>query len=145
MALIVVSREMAVPVASAWEALSDLGSHADWMRDARTVEFIGGQTRGVGTLMEVTTRIGPIRTRDVLEVTGWEELHSITVTHLGAIRGTGVLRVERANALSRVVWEERLVFPWWMGGPLAAWLARPVLAAVMRGNLKRLESLLTSP
>ncbi|MGH8945331.1 MAG: SRPBCC family protein [Acidimicrobiia bacterium] len=145
MARIEVCKDMAVPVADVWEALADLGSHGAWMWDARSIRFVGAQTRGVGTRLEVETGVGPFHTRDILEVTGWEEGRSITVTHRGLVRGRGVLRVVGDDGHARVVWEEQLVFPWWLGGPVVAWVARPVLAAIMRGNLRRLESLVSSP
>lgn len=94
--------------------------------------------------MEVLTVIGPLRTTDIMEVVGWDEGHSIEVRHEGLITGTGTLRVEGVGNGSKVIWDETLEFPWWLGGPVAAWLAGPVLTAVWRGNLRRLEEILTS-
>lgn len=127
-----------------WEALSDLEAHTAWMRDARSIEFTTGLRRGEGTRMEVLTVIGPLRTTDIMEVVGWEEGRAIEVRHEGLVTGTGTLRVEPAGTHSKVSWDETLVFPWWLGGPVTAWLARPVLSAVWRGNLRRLEETLTS-
>jgi hypothetical protein len=42
---------------------------------------------------------------------------------------------------TRVTWDERLRFPWWLGGPVAGLVAAPVLRRVWRGNLRRLGSL----
>ena len=39
-------------------------------------------------------------------------------------------------------WEETLRFPWWMGGPVGALFARPVLKAIWKRNLKRLKNIL---
>lgn len=145
MARIEVSRMMKTSRPVVWEALADLGSHARWMRDARSVEFLGSRKRGLGTRMAVETRVGPFRTVDLLEVTGWEEGRSISVAHRGLIDGEGVLSVEDAGNGSLVRWVERLSFPWWLGGPVTAWLARPLLGAVLRGDLRRLDSLVSSP
>lgn len=128
-----------------WDALADLGSHSEWMRDAEEIVFTTDQTRGPGTVMEVETRVGPLRTLDVLEVTGWEEGTSIDVVHRGLVTGTGTLSVIPQGEGSNVDWDEDLTFPWWLGGPVTAWLARPVLAAIWRGNLRRLEESLSSP
>lgn len=134
-----VIRDMPIRHDLVWKALADLGSHAEWMKDAESVEFTTETRRGVGTTMRVATRVGPFRTMDVLEVTGWEEGESIDVIHRGLVTGTGTLSATRTNGSTRVSWSESLRFPWWLGGQLTALLAKPVLAAIWRGNLARLE------
>lgn len=136
---------MTAPATKVWSAVADLTSQVDWMRDARSIEFVGARTRGLGAKMAVDTRLGPFRTRDLLEVIGWEEGRSITVSHHGLVRGMGTISVVGDEDRSRVVWRERLVFPWWLGGPVGAWLAAPVLGATMRANLRTLEALVSSP
>lgn len=128
-----------------WTELADLGSHAEWMKDATGIEFVSEQTRGVGTVMEVATKVGPLRTLDRIEVTKWVEGQSIEVVHRGLVRGEGALSVETSGTGSLVSWVERLSFPWWLGGAITAWLAKPILAAIWRGNLGRLASRATSP
>lgn len=145
MARIAVSRTVPVTQQRVWAAMADLGSHVDWMRDARSIAFVGTQEEGVGTRMEVETRVGPLRTRDVMEVIGWDEPKSIEVAHHGLIKGRGTLSAGPVEGGTRVSWVEELAFPWWLGGGLTAWLARPILAAIWRGNLRRLEETLTSP
>lgn len=144
MVRIEVSREMAVPHELVWEALADFGSHAGWMKDAESLEFSSEQTTGLGAVMEVETRIGPFRTLDILEVTGWDEGRSIDVAHRGLVTGEGRLEATAIDRRTQVSWVENLQFPWWLGGPVTAWLARPVLAAIWRGNLRRLEDSLSS-
>lgn len=145
MARIAVSRTMEAPTDRVWAAMADLGSHIEWMKDARSIVFIGEQRAGVGTRMQVETRFGPLRTLDIMEVTGWEEGKSIEVAHHGPVKGRGTLRAAPAGSRTVVSWEEELDFPWWLGDGLTAWLARPILAAVWRGNLRRLEESVTSP
>lgn len=125
--------------------MADMASHVDWMRDARSIAFATDQRAGLGTRMEVETRVGPLRTIDVLEVVAWEEGRSIEVAHQGLVEGRGTLTATSQDHRTLISWEEDLTFPWWLGGPVTAWLARPVLAAVWRGNLKRLEETLTPP
>lgn len=143
MARIAVSRHIPAERGTVWQALADLGSHSDWMRDARSVEFTSEQRRGVGTRMEVLTVVGPLRTTDIMEVVGWDEGRSIRVRHEGLVKGAGTLSVEPSGDGAIVKWDETLAFPWWLGGPLTAWLAKPVLAALWRGNLLRLEHTLS--
>ncbi|MFM7509971.1 MAG: hypothetical protein ACKO5A_10555, partial [Actinomycetota bacterium] len=45
-----------------------------------------------------------------------------------------------AGRRTRFTWTEELTFPWWMGGPLGARIARPVLGHVWRRNLVNLQS-----
>ena len=144
MTRIAVTRTMQVPHERVWAAIADLGSHTEWMKDAERIVFVHDQRRGKGTRMEVVTVVGPFRTVDVMEVVGWDEGRSIEVAHRGLITGRGTLAAEPAGKGTLVSWREELTFPWWLGGPIPAWLARPVLAAIWRGNLARLEESLTS-
>lgn len=143
MARVAVSRQIPIAYERVWRALADLQAHTSWMRDARSIEITSQIQRGIGTRMEVLTVIGPLRTTDIMEVVGWEEGRSIEVRHHGLVKGTGTLAVEPDGGGSRVIWDETLTFPWWLGGAVTAWLARPVLAGVWRGNLRRLEQTLT--
>jgi carbon monoxide dehydrogenase subunit G len=131
-----IEQEVRAPREEVWKELSDLGSHASWMRDAREVQFLGESTSGVGTRMRVPTRIGPMRTNDILEVIDWVDGKSMTVRHLGIIGGTGQFRLE-GDSPTVVIWEEELRFPWWLGGLIAAMAARPILDLIWSGNLKR--------
>ncbi len=139
MTSLVTTRSMAVSHDRVWAAIADLGSHHLWMRDAESVEFVGDRRSGEGTRLDVSTVVGPFRTLDRLEVTGWVEGHSIEVSHQGLVKGRGKLTVESAGEGSIVTWREELSFPWWLGGPITALFARPVLGAIWRGNLRRLE------
>lgn len=145
MSQIQVERSVDADSALVWERLADLASHTDWMRDAEWIVFVGDQTSGKGTRMEVKTVVGPFRTIDEMEVVGWVEGRSITVEHRGLIQGSGVLEVRPSGPSSIVSWTEELRFPWWLGGPVTAWMSRPVLAAIWRGNLERLDGTLRSP
>lgn len=122
-----------------WEELADLESHPQWMQDAGSIEFLTGQTSGVGTVMLVPTRVGPLRTTDVMEVVAWEDGRLIAVEHRGQVSGVGQFEVKPAANGTELEWEETLRFPWWLGGPVGAWLARPILKRIWRGNLGRLR------
>jgi len=130
---------MEVPHTLVWAAVADLASHAEWMRDAESIVFLGDQRRGKGTMMRVETVVGPFRTADVMEVVGWDEGSTIEVAHQGLVKGRGTLEARPVGEGTMVTWEETLAFPWWLGGAATAWMARPVLAAIWRGNLRRLE------
>ncbi|MDR9449797.1 MAG: SRPBCC family protein, partial [Acidimicrobiia bacterium] len=133
--------EIRAPLEAVWAAAADLGSHAEWMADAESITFLTARQRGLGTRMEVATRIGPLRTKDIMEVTEWEDRRRIGVRHTGLVTGRGAFELEEVDpATTRFTWRERLTFPWYLGGPLIARVASPVLGAVWKRNLKRLKS-----
>ncbi len=115
------------------------------MKDAIGMEFATSQRTGIGTRMDVRTRVGPFRTTDVLEVIGWVAGEHIDVAHNGLIKGKGSLTAAGAGDATWVTWFEELVFPWWLGGRVGAMVARPVLRAIWRENLERLEASLSAP
>ena len=128
------------PPEKVWGRLSDLGSHAEWMADAESVRFLTDQRAGVGTRIEVATRLGPFRTIDVMDVVGWEEGLRIVVRHRGVVSGTGSFTLEaESQAGSRVIWREVLDLPWRLGGPVGGLVAAPLLRRVWKRNLRRLK------
>jgi hypothetical protein len=89
------------------------------------------------------TKVGPIKLTDKMRITKWEPQRAMGVEHVGIVTGTGVFTLESVDAhTTRFVWEERLDFPWWLGGPLGALIGgKIVLRAIWRGNLRRLAAL----
>jgi len=143
MSTVKVSVVIDVPLEDVWQAAAHLQTHAEWMADAESITFLTARRRGLGTRMEVATRVGPFRTKDIMEVTEWEDRKRIGVRHTGLVTGVGAFALEALDpATTRFTWQERLAFPWYLGGPLTALLAAPVLAAVWKRNLRRLKSLL---
>ena len=128
---------------STWRHLSDLASHPTWMKDAVSIEFVTKTDSGVGTTMRVPTKVGPFRTTDVIEVVSWHAGESIGVEHRGIVSGVGEFRLSGDDRLSTIVWEEELTFPWWWGGRITAWWARPVLRWIWKGNLRRFAQIVT--
>jgi hypothetical protein len=144
-ATISVSRDVPADHERVWTALADLAAHVDWMKDAKNLTFISAETSGVGAKMRVATVVGPFRTDDVIEVTDWIEGEMIGVAHRGLVKGTGQLSAVPLSVGTRIKWVEDLSFPWWLGGPVTAWVSKPILARMWKGNLQRLEATLTSP
>jgi carbon monoxide dehydrogenase subunit G len=136
---IAVSTFIARPREEVWAEVERLEDHAEWMADARAVEFVGDQRRGIGTRMRVTTRVGLLRTTDVMEVTEWDPPRVIGVAHRGLVGGAGRFRLEPEGDGTRFEWSEDLRFPWFLGGPAGAFIARPILRGIWRRNLQRLK------
>lgn len=142
---IVVAIHIEAPIERVWADVTDLASHVDWMADAESIEFLTVQTEGAGTRMRVATRVGPLRTSDIMEVTAWEAPSTIGVDHQGLVTGSGAFTLTRAGDGTRFTWSETLSFPWWLGGPVTAWLAKPVLSWIWRRNLRGLKGRIEGP
>lgn len=127
-------------VAEVWSEVADIARHVDWMADAVAIRFLTDTRRGVGTRFACDTRIGPLSTTDVMEVTVWDEPRRLGVRHVGLVTGVGeFVLVALDDARTEFRWDEDLTFPWFLGGPLGALVARPVLRLVWRRNLARLK------
>jgi len=143
MTMIVVSIDLPHAAPIVWAELSQLEKHLTWMADAERIDFATEQTRGVGVTMAVRTRIGPLVTTDVIEVWEWAPGERIGVFHRGIVSGIGMFVLVPIETGTRFVWWEELSFPWFLGGGIAAWLARPVLRLVWRKNLRRFSASLS--
>ncbi len=147
MARIAVQIEIDAPPKRVWAAVEDVRSHVDWMADAEAIRITSDDSRGVGTTFDCDTRVGPFRLTDRMEITQWEPGRAMGVRHVGLVTGTGVFTLRRAGRVgakrNRTVfrWSERLVFPWWMGGPVGGVVGGRILRRIWRGNLRRLQEL----
>lgn len=137
-----VSTVIDAPPKHVWRVVEDVAHHVDWMHDAVAIRFTSARTSGVGTTFECDTRVGPFRLTDVMEVTRWEPRRAMGVRHVGVVTGTGVFTLKRlSGGRTRFTWRERLVFPWWMGGPLGAAVGGEVLRLVWARNLRELKAI----
>jgi carbon monoxide dehydrogenase subunit G len=130
---------IAAPPDEVWSVVEAVERHIDWMADADAIRFTTAQTRGIGTAFDCVTRVGPLRTTDRMEIVEWDAPHAMEIEHRGAVTGRGRFTLYPAGGGTRFTWTEQLTFPWWMGGQVGALLARPVLRAIWRRNLRRLK------
>jgi uncharacterized protein YndB with AHSA1/START domain len=137
-----VSTVIDAPPADVWRVVEDVGRHVEWMHDAVAIRFTSRRERGVGATFECDTKVGPLGLTDIMEITRWEPRRAMGVRHVGVVTGTGVFTLKRLRGgRTRFTWQERLVFPWWMGGPLGAAVGGEVLRLVWRRNLAALKRL----
>lgn len=130
-----------VPPGVVWAAMEDIESHTDWMADAVAITFRTEQHAGVGTEFECLTKVGPFTTTDVMTVTEWETGALMGIEHRGVVTGTGRFRLRPLpGGMTELCWDERLRYPWWMGGPVGERTSRPVFARLWRANLARLRA-----
>lgn len=127
-----------------WNVIEPVEQHVDWMHDAVAIRFTSEQTRGVGTQFLCDTKVGPITLVDRMEITEWIPGEAMGVRHTGVVTGDGRFTLQPIDLgrRTRFVWEETLVFPWWLGGPIGAWVGgKVVLRAIWTRNLRALRTL----
>lgn len=126
-----------------WDVLADVERQPEWMRDALSVELLTPGPVGVGSRMRVPTRIGLLRTTDILEVTEFQPPERWTVAHRGLVTGEGAftLTEESGGSSTRVAWDERLAAPLGVVGRIAMTALRPVLHRQFAADLARLRRL----
>lgn len=163
---------IAASPADVWDAIQDVESHTEWMRDAVAIRFLGHQRQGAGTRFVCDTKIGPFSLSDVMEITEWSPGQRMGVRHAGLVAGEGAFTLVKVegdrdggddredgrdaaeSSDGKVAsdgkdistphtyfqWEEKLRFPWRLGGPITAAAAWPVLRSMWKGNLQRLKA-----
>jgi hypothetical protein len=145
---IVVSIEFDATPARVWEVVEPVERHVDWMHDAVAIRFVTEQTRGTGTEFLCDTKVGPIKLVDRMEITEWVPGEVMGVRHTGLVTGVGRFTIEPIDLgrRTRFTWAEDLTFPWWMGGPIGAWVGGKIaLGPIWKRNLRNLKRLVEAP
>jgi hypothetical protein len=137
-----VSTTIGAPPRAVWSALKDIASHVEWMDEALAIRFTSAKRHGVGTTFDCDTRVGPLQVTDRMEITEWRPGRAMGIVHSGVVTGSGRFTLRRRigrGGGTRFTWEERLTFPWWMGGPVGAAVGSVVLRRIWRRNLANLK------
>ena len=145
---IVVSTEIDATPARVWEVVEPVERHVDWMHDAVAIRFTSEQTRGTGTEFLCDTKVGPSKLVDRMEITEWVPGEVMGVRHIGLVTGVGRFTIEPIDLgrRTRFTWAEDLTFPWWMGGPIGAFIGGKVaLRPIWKRNLRNLKRLVEAP
>jgi hypothetical protein len=138
---VVVSVSIDQSPAEVWADVRNIASHVDWMADAAEIRFTTEQTEGVGTSFECDTVVGPIKLTDVMTITDWVDESVMGVRHEGIVTGEGQFTLHPlADGGTRFEWREALSFPIWLGGPIGEVVAKPILTAIWKRNLTRLQA-----
>jgi len=131
--------------AQVWDEVRHIERHVDWMADAVEIRFTSRRRSGVGTTFDCLTKVGPIRLTDKMEITDWRDGKLMGVRHVGLVTGTGRFTVTRARGgRTRFTWDERLKFPWWLGGPVGGVVGGRVMRQIWKKNLRVLKALVES-
>ena len=135
-----IEQQYPVPVDRLWAELRQIDRHVNWMADAASITFQSEQREGLGTEFLCVTKVGPIKLTDVMTITSWENERAMGVRHSGIVTGEGTFTLTAQGQNSVLSWDENLSFPWWMGGKIGEFMAKPILTAIWRGNLRRLAT-----
>jgi hypothetical protein len=140
-----VSTIIDAPPAQVWEEVRHIERHVDWMADAVEIRFTSRRRSGVGTTFDCLTKVGPIRLTDKMEITEWRDAKLMGVRHVGLVTGTGRFTLTKARgSKTRFTWDERLRFPWWMGGPVGGVVGGRIMRQIWKKNLRILKALIES-
>jgi len=141
MVMIAVETELDAPPDVVWDDIKDIKSHTQWMHDAESIWFTSDMTSGVGTTFDCQTKIGPISLNDAMEITAWVEGDRMGVRHRGIVTGEGAFRLQPLGRDRTLFsWNEELIFPFWMGGPLRNPVGGFILKLVWKRNLQNLTT-----
>jgi uncharacterized protein YndB with AHSA1/START domain len=144
MAQLSVAIDISATPAQVWQVVEPVENHVEWMHDAVAIRFESEQRRGVGTRFLCDTKVGPIKLVDQMEIIEWAPGEAMGVRHSGLVTGTGrftLTPIDRGRR-TRFSWDETLIFPWWLGGPLGALLGgRLALRPIWNRNLRGLKQL----
>lgn len=140
-----VSTVIDAPPAQVWDEVRHVERHVDWMADAVEIRFTSRRRSGVGTTFDCLTKVGPIRLTDKMEITDWRDGKLMGVRHVGLVTGTGRFTLTKARGgRTRFTWDERLRFPWWLGGPVGGVVGGRVMRQIWKRNLRVLKALVES-
>jgi hypothetical protein len=125
----------------AWAILLVWEGQAAWMRDADRVEVVSPMREGVGTTVEVKTRVlGVPLFTERLEVIAWDRPRELRMAHRSFIRGVGTWSLEAVPGGTRFRWQEDLSLPVPLLGELALVVYRPFMHHLMRGAMRDLRT-----
>ena len=142
MSRIYVSIVLPATAAQVWEVVEPVEHHVEWMHDAVAIRFVGEQRRGEGTSFLCDTKVGPIKLTDRMTITEWVPEQAMGVRHTGVVTGVGRFTMSPAvGGGTLFAWEEDLTFPWFLGGPIGAYIGgQLVMKAIWRRNLRELAA-----
>ena len=136
-----ISLHLSVSPQVLWEEMRHIDRHVNWMNDAVSITFLSATSEGIGTSFRCLTKVGPLKTQDVMTITHWEEEKNMGVEHVGLIKGSGIFSITGHGDESTITWREELAFPWWALGPVGSFFAAPILTLIWKKNLKNLKAI----
>lgn len=129
------------PAGAIWRLLTDWENLDKWMTEASGFRVTTPFREGVGVEAIARIKIGPLSTLDSIRVSRWEPPNVLEIRHLGWVKGTGLLKVSRAEGKSRLFWRESYIPPWGLIGALGMRLYSPFMRRLFKRDLGLLKQL----
>jgi hypothetical protein len=90
-----------------WEVIADIPAQAAWMDDVRSIDIVGEQQTGSGTVLYVRSELfGLPVVHDTMRITSWQPPVRYDVEHGGQFTGTGAFILEPAPGGTVFRWLE---------------------------------------
>jgi uncharacterized protein YndB with AHSA1/START domain len=125
-----------------WDLITDWEHQDDWMLEASDFVVTSDLREGIGVEAEATIKIGGIKTRDVVRVTGWEPNHRLAIQHEGWVMGRGeIFLTPLGEDRTHVFWREELQPPLGLVGALGISAFKPLMHRIFQRDLRILASL----
>jgi uncharacterized protein YndB with AHSA1/START domain len=125
-----------------WALITDWERQDDWMLEASDFSVTSEKREGVGVEAEATIRIGGIKTRDRVRVSGWEPNKRLAIDHHGWVTGHGeIVLTPLPRGRTHIFWREELEPPLGLAGALGMTGFAPVMKRIFRRDLRVLATL----
>jgi uncharacterized protein YndB with AHSA1/START domain len=126
-----------------WELITDWEHQDDWMLEASDFVVTSEIREGVGVEAEATIKIGGIKTRDRVRVTGWEPPKRLAIEHHGWVSGQAELHLTPGLGppATHLYWKEELQPPLGLLGAVGLRAFRPLMRRIFQRDLRVLQGL----
>ena len=133
---------MPAPPEVIWDLVTDWERQSDWMLEASDFVVTSPHREGIGVEAEATIKIGGLRTRDPIRVTGWEPNHRLAIAHLGWVKGHGEIYLTPSGpGRSHVFWREQLYPPLGLLGAIGLTIFKPLMKRIFERDVRVLTEL----
>lgn len=124
-----------------WPYLVDWENLNLWMLEGSGFKVTSSHREGLGVEAEARIRIGGITTIDKVRVTGWDPPKFLEITHLGWVKGKGIMHAEAHRAGTIISWKETFVPPWGILGAVGMRVLAPLMRRTFTRDLGLLKAL----
>jgi hypothetical protein len=112
------------------------------MLEASDFVVTSEERTGIGVSAEATIRIAGIKTRDVVQVVGWEPPKRLEIEHRGWVSGHGEIHLTPLGRdRTHIFWREELNPPAGLAGAIGMTALRPLLKRLFARDLGVLATL----